>query len=62
MPIVPFAAGNAGRLGSASSNGPLPPEPFALMAAAQMHSEGRLVEPEPQPQSQQKTVADERPS
>ena len=40
MPVVPFAPTLA------STPRPTPPaEPFALMAAAQMHSEGRLVAP-----------------
>ena len=56
MPVVPFsrnaAAGNAGPQGSL----PAPPEPWALMAAAQMHSEGRLVTA-----SDEKAKLDERP-
>lgn len=46
MPVVPIS-----RLGSLKAKGqslPPPAEPFALMAAAQMHSEGRLVEPQGQ--------------
>lgn len=43
MPVVPFSSPSAA---DAAKRG-LPPadEPFVLMAAAQMHSEGRLVEP-----------------
>lgn len=46
MPVVPFT-----RAATGATSGPAPtppPEPFALMAAAQMHSEGRLVEPQGQ--------------
>lgn len=39
MPVVPFSKAAAPR-----PQRELPPEPFALMAAAQMHSEGRLVQ------------------
>lgn len=42
MPVVPFSKAPAPR-----PQRELPPEPFALMAAAQMHSEGRLVAPTP---------------
>jgi hypothetical protein len=41
MPVVPFAAQALGS-GKAPSQAP-PPESFQLMAAAQMHAEGRLV-------------------
>lgn len=42
MPVVPFNNAQA-----ATPKLPqLPPEPWALMAAAQMHSEGRLIEPQ----------------
>ncbi len=47
MPIVPFSRAATG-VNSGQRKvlpGPPPPEPFTLMAAAQMHSEGRLVEP-----------------
>lgn len=43
MPIVPFTS--AGRTESGKPLPPPPPEPFALMAAATMHAEGRLIEP-----------------
>lgn len=51
MPIVPFTSAQ-GRLVQQQAKGKLPPgpppaEPFALMAAAQMHSEGRLLEGNP---------------
>ena len=45
MPVVPFTSQPKGPNGRPL---PTPPaEPFALMAAAQMHSEGRLVKGEP---------------
>lgn len=48
MPVVPFSRAATGvTSGSAVAPTP-PPEPFALMAAAQMHSENRLVEPQGQ--------------
>ena len=51
MPVVPFAPSTT------SAPRPTPPdEPWALMAAAQMHSEGRLVQSEPEPKA-----PDERP-
>lgn len=40
MPVVPFTP----QVPKAPSREP-PEEPWALMAAAQMHSEGRLTEP-----------------
>lgn len=52
MPVVPFSAATRSK---ASAPVAPPAEPFALMAAAQMHAEGRLVQPEPK-------VPDERPS
>lgn len=45
MPVVPITR----PLPSAQPSAPPPPEPFVLMAAAQMHSEGRLVQPMPFP-------------
>lgn len=42
MPVVPFSAATRSK---ASPSASPPAEPFALMAAAQMHAEGRLVEP-----------------
>ncbi len=51
MPVVPITSATP-----AKRIAPAPPaEPFALMAAAQMHTEGRLVEP------QSKATPDERP-
>lgn len=45
MPVVPFIQPAKGANGKPL---PTPPaEPFALMAAAQMHAEGRLVKGEP---------------
>ncbi len=45
MPVVPIST--AKPRGRSPLPGRAPPsEPFALMAAAQMHSEGRLVEPD----------------
>jgi len=43
MPVVPFAlqAAAAGKVPPQA----MPPEPFQLMALAQMHAEGRLVKP-----------------
>jgi len=41
MPVVPIARGP-----KAHPQRKMPDEPWALMAAAQMHSEGRLVEPD----------------
>lgn len=38
MPVVPFAPM------AKKAQGPMPDEEWALMAAAQMHSEGRLIE------------------
>jgi hypothetical protein len=47
MPVVPITRGRAATGATSGKGTPLapPPEPFALMAAAQMHAEGRLVEP-----------------
>lgn len=60
MPVVPFSrsavAGNAGPQGSRTQLREPPPEPWALMAAAQMHSEGRLVAA-----PDEKAKLDERP-
>ena len=42
MPVVPFDP----RTPKSPLSRPPPSEPFALMAAAQMHAEGRLVEPD----------------
>ena len=53
MPIIPFDS-RTNRPALAALRAP-PSEPFALMAAAQMHSEGRLLDPE-------STAPDERPS
>jgi len=48
MPVVPITSGRRGKPQSAASAlRPPPDEPWALMAAAQMHSEGRLVQPNP---------------
>lgn len=41
MPVVPITSGKRKGQAQALPSRPLP-EPFALMAAAQMHSEGRL--------------------
>jgi len=45
MPVVPFTSSTPRPKGLP----PVPPpsEPFALMAAAQMHAEGRLLKAEP---------------
>lgn len=40
MPVVPITSADRAKRPSREP----PAEPFALMAAAQMHSEGRLVE------------------
>lgn len=45
MPVVPFDP----RIPRALPGRTPPAEPFALMAAAQMHSEGRLVDPDSRP-------------
>lgn len=45
MPVVPITSGprpQGGSRGVAPSQ-PLPPEPYVLMAMAQMHADGRLV-------------------
>lgn len=44
MPVVPFSKPTVGTPGTAP-----PDEAFALMAAAQMHKEGRLVQPKEPP-------------
>ncbi len=57
MPVVPMnpaaAAGGRTKPGpsrrSIADTRPAPAEPFALMAAAQMHSEGRLIPDSPLP-------------
>lgn len=52
MPVVPITTADR------TKRQPLrepPPEPWALIAAAQMHSEGRLVAPD------EKAKPDERP-
>ena len=51
MPVVPITAATS-RFAAAQAKGkvpqgPPPAEPFALMAAAQMHAEGRLLASEP---------------
>ena len=46
MPIVPFTAGRPST--PLADLRPPPDETFALMAAAQMHSEGRLIPPQSQ--------------
>ena len=47
MPIVPMPAPAKPKSGPRriQDTRPPPSEPFALMAAAQMHSEGRLIPP-----------------
>lgn len=50
MPVVPFT----NREPFEPQRPQMPDEPWALMAAAQMHSEGRLVEPDTK-------ATDERP-
>jgi len=50
--VVPFS--NPSSLAS-SGSAPDPNDPFTLMAAAQMHSEGRLIDPASAPQAQPKT-------
>lgn len=51
MPVVPFTATQskfaAAQARGKVPQGPPPAEPFALMAAAQMHNEGRLLAQEP---------------
>lgn len=47
MPVVPFVAGNAGPQAGTTPAPQPPPEEWALMAAAQMHAEDRLVEKAP---------------
>lgn len=42
MPVVPISRGQP-TPGRASGPTPAPDEPWVLMAAAQMHAEGRLV-------------------
>lgn len=47
MPVVPITKQpTPGRKGGPQPSAPMPPEPFQLMAAAQMHAEGRLIDPE----------------
>lgn len=44
MPVVPITKGPRGPQGpKGEAAAPPPPEAFQLMAAAQMHAEGRLV-------------------
>lgn len=47
MPVVPFTRAATGATSGKAKlpPGPPPAEPFALMAAAQMHAEGRLIAP-----------------
>jgi hypothetical protein len=45
MPVVPFAKGGARASGATADMTP-PPLDWALIAAAQMHSEGRLIAPD----------------
>jgi hypothetical protein len=47
MPVVPFTSPRQPRPPGVSAAVPPPAEPFALMAAAQMHAEGRLIKGEP---------------
>lgn len=47
MPVVPFTLGPKTKSGCTLP--PPPAEPFALMAAATMHAEGRLIKPEDKP-------------
>lgn len=53
MAIVPIRQGE-GASPSTSSAPTAPPEVYQLMAAAQMHSEGRLVQPELKPEAKTK--------
>lgn len=46
MPVVPFTSAPGVR---GAPSRPPADEPFVLMAAATMHSEGRLVEPQANP-------------
>lgn len=43
MPVVPISQGPKGKRTSMTPPARPVPEPFALMAAAQMHQEGRLI-------------------
>jgi hypothetical protein len=53
--VVPFSQPQPSEtLGSGNSAAP-PGDPFTLMAAAQMHSEGRLIDPASAPQAQPQT-------
>lgn len=55
--VVPFTP-NPSAAGGAT---PQPPStPFALMAMAQMHSEGRLVDPQTEPKADGKTSRPKR--
>lgn len=45
MPVVPFSSANASRQVEGAPLRTPPTEPWALMAAAQMHDEGRLLPP-----------------
>jgi hypothetical protein len=50
VPVVPITSAPSRRTPTKLSDiRPQPPEPFALMAAAQMHSEGRLLPDVPKP-------------
>jgi hypothetical protein len=42
MPVVPISKGRGGKATAMTPPRQPVPEPFALMAAAQMHAEGRL--------------------
>jgi len=47
MPVVPITRQpTPGRASGSAPKQPLPDEPWVLMAAAQMHAEGRLIKPE----------------
>jgi hypothetical protein len=52
--IVPFSNPQTSGLAS-SGSAPDPNDPFTLMAAAQMHFEGRLIQPGTEPQAQPQT-------
>lgn len=43
MPVVPISSGPKGKRTAMTPLARPVPEPFALMAAAQMHQEGRLI-------------------
>lgn len=51
MPVVPFSKPPPSSSGNGLNPASQPSDPFTLMAAAQMHDEGRLVQDDSEPKA-----------